>query len=77
MRIQDIRQAKRAEPFKPFKLHLADGRELQIDHPEFILLSRSERTIVLDDVGGNIEIIDPLPVTRLSIPGGQPGPRGE
>ncbi len=77
MRVQDIRQARRAEPFRRFILHLAGGREFQIDHPEFILLSRSERTIVVDDVGGNIEIIDPLLVTSLSIPSGQPGPMGD
>lgn len=77
MRVQDIRQARGAEPFRPFTLHLADGREFQIDHPEFILVSRSERTIVLDDVAGNIEIIDPLLVTSLSIPSGQRGATGD
>jgi hypothetical protein len=68
MRFQEIRQAQRAEPFRPFVLHLTDGRQFLVDHPEFILLSRNNRTVVLDDVEGNIELIDAMLVTSLTIP---------
>jgi hypothetical protein len=70
MRVEEIREAQRAEPFRPFVLHLADGRQFVVDHPEFILLSRNNRTVVVDDVEGNIELIDSMLVTSLTIPAG-------
>jgi len=67
MRASDIRNAQRAQPFQPFVLHLADGRQFLVDHPEFIIVSRSERRVVIDDVEGNMEIIDPMLVTSISV----------
>lgn len=72
MRIADIRDARRAQPFRPFVLHLADGRQFLVDHPEFLMVSRNDRTIILDDVDGNLEIIDPMLVASVSIPSLQP-----
>lgn len=66
MRIEQIRDAKRAQPFKPFSLNLADGRHFLVDHPEFILVSRDNRTVVVDDVEGHTEHIDAMLVTSLS-----------
>jgi hypothetical protein len=68
MRIEEIRDAKRAEPFRPFLLNLADGRHFLVDHPEFILLSRDNRTVIVDDVKGHTEHIDAMLVTSLSFP---------
>jgi hypothetical protein len=67
MRIEEIRKVQRAQPFRPFTLHLADGREFQINHPEFLFLGHSERTAIVDDVDGSFEVIDPLLVTSLSV----------
>jgi len=72
MRIEQIRQAKRAVPFRPFTLHLADGRRFLVDHPEFILVSRDNRTVVVDDVMGNTELIDSMMVTSLGVAAGAP-----
>lgn len=68
MRIADIRDAKRSQPFRPFVLHLADGRQSLVDHSESLMVGRNERTLVLDDVDGNIEIIDPMLVTSVTVP---------
>jgi hypothetical protein len=68
MRVEEIREAQRAEPFRPFVLHLADGRQFVVDHPESILLSRNNRTVVVDDIEGNIELIDSMLVTSMTIP---------
>jgi hypothetical protein len=67
MRIEEIRKVQRAQPFRPFVLHLADGREFQINHPEFLFLGHSERTAIVDDVDGSFEVIDPLLVTSVSV----------
>ena len=71
MRIAELRKVIRAQPFRPFTLHLADGREFPIDHPEFFLISRNERTLVVADTDGSVEIVDPPLVTSLTIPDGQ------
>jgi len=46
--------------FKPFTLHLSDGRSFQVPHPDFIALSR--RVVVVIDAEGLPNLIDPLQV---------------
>ena len=76
MRIEEIRQAKHAQPFRPFTLNLADSRHFAVDHPEFILVSRDNRTVVVDDVHGNTELIDSMLVTSLLLASAEPQSRG-
>ncbi|MBI3461624.1 MAG: hypothetical protein HY000_00985 [Planctomycetes bacterium] len=37
MTIDQLRTAYQAEPFRPFVMHLADGRQIPVHHREFIL----------------------------------------
>lgn len=67
MRVSEIRETLRKQPFRPFRIHLADGRQFPIDHVDFLLISRSERSIVVADLNGGYEIIDPMLVTSLSV----------
>jgi len=55
----------RAEPFRPFDLHLADGRSLPVEHPEAVAISPPGRTIGVGLKDGTIEIVDLLLVTSL------------
>lgn len=68
MRIEEIRKVQRTQPFRPFRLHLADGREFLVSHSEFIWTSHDNRTVIVDDVEGGIEILDCMLVTSVSIP---------
>ncbi|MGC8642271.1 MAG: hypothetical protein ACP5XB_20610 [Isosphaeraceae bacterium] len=36
MRVDEIRRAKNARPFKPFRLRLTDGEEIPITHPDAV-----------------------------------------
>jgi len=36
--IEAIREAKRAQPFRPFALHMVDGTDYVVEHPDFILI---------------------------------------
>jgi hypothetical protein len=36
MRIEELRQAKYRAPFRPFLIHMADGCEIQISHPDHL-----------------------------------------
>jgi len=67
MRIEEIRKSHRSQPFRPFVLQLANGREFKVDHPEVMLISRDNCTIVLDDVDGGIELINAMLVTNLHV----------
>ncbi len=67
MRISEIRDMLRQQPFRPFTIHRADGREFPIEHVDFLLISRSERSFVVAQLQGGCEIIDPVMVTSLSI----------
>jgi hypothetical protein len=50
---QDIRDLVHAEPFKPFRLHLADGKSLRIPHPDFILVTR-DMVVIANDLSGGV-----------------------
>src|SRR5262245_10035992 len=43
MTLDQIRAAHFARPFRPFFLHLADGRTLHVPHPEFLAYSPAGR----------------------------------
>lgn len=67
MRASEIRNAQRAQPFQPFILHLADGREFPVGHPEFMFVGPSGRLVIIENVEGSMEIIDPMLVTSISV----------
>ena len=45
MNISTIREAKFAQPFRPFRLHLVDGRNFLVRHPEFLFLDPTGRDL--------------------------------
>lgn len=69
MTVEQLRQMHRAQPFRPFHLHLADGRTLKVEHPEALLQSSSGRTIVVARPDDVIEVIDLLLVVSLELKG--------
>lgn len=71
MTTEQLRQEHEARQFRPFDIHLADGRTFHVDHPEFLARSPSVRSAILYGTGGNFEVIDLLLVTSLSVGNGQ------
>lgn len=67
MTIEQIRAAYTAKPFRPFVIHLADGREVPVQHPEFMLTVPSGRTIIVCQPDDSLNIIDLLLVTDLEM----------
>jgi hypothetical protein len=65
MTIEQLRIMHRARPFQPFDIHLADGRTIPVEHPEFLSQSTSGRTIGVAVKDDAIEVIDLLLVTSL------------
>ena len=74
MTIEQLRQMHQARPFRPFRVHMADGRHLDVEHPEFLAHSPGGRTIMIAKPDESFEVLDLLLVTSLeSINGRQAG----
>ena len=67
MTIDQLRNAYSAQPFRPFVIHLADGREVPVHHREFIMTVPSGRTILVVQPDDTVNIIDLLLVTDLEL----------
>jgi hypothetical protein len=70
--IEQLRTLYRSQPFQPFTIHLADGREIAVNHPEYLSFSPSGRTIVVHQLDDSFTIVDLLLVTDLEV-GSGPG----
>jgi hypothetical protein len=58
MRPEDFRELLGRRPFQPFRLHLSNGADYEVRHPELALVARS--VVWLD-----------IPAPALSIPAGE------
>jgi hypothetical protein len=70
MTIEQLQSAHKTRPFKPFKLHLADGRSFEVKHPE-VLAHAGGRTAVLTRMDDSFEVIDLLLVSSLEVSNGR------
>ena len=67
MAIEEIRRLRLADPFRPFVIHLADGRRFSVPRAEFLALSPTGRTIAVFMPDDTFEIVDVPSVKRLSV----------
>lgn len=77
MTIERIRDAINRQPFAPFVIHLADGRQIPVQHREFIFATPSGRTIIVAQPDDSLNIIDLLLVTDLEMKRGRNGAAGK
>ena len=70
MNVEQFRQVHRAHPFRPFRLHIADGREIKVPHPEFVAQFPSGRAIIVTHPDESFELIDLTLVTSISVSDG-------
>src|SRR5262249_1232338 len=75
MTLDALNSAYEAQPFRPFVLHLADGREVPVNHREFIMTVPSGRTVVVAQPDDPLNIVDLLLVTDLEMKPATDGPR--
>lgn len=67
MTVEQLRATREAHPFRPFTLHLADGRSLRVPHRDYLSLSPSGRTVIIYQTDESFSILDLLLVTELKI----------
>ena len=64
----------RAQPFRPFTIHMGDGRAFMVRHPEVIARFPAGRTVIVYGDDENHSILDMLLVTELEVhPRARPG----
>ena len=72
MTIEQLRNVHQARPFQPFAMHLANGRTLDVPHPDFLSHSPSGRTVIVHHDDESFSVIDLLLVTELEVRPVQP-----
>lgn len=65
---KEIRDLVHTSPFKPFRLHLADGKSLRVPDPEFVLAGREQLVIATElphETPGELNIVPYEHIVRL------------
>jgi hypothetical protein len=60
-----------AQPFRPFTIHVADGRVFLVKHRDFVSRSPSGRTVIVHGDDDQFSVLDPLLITEFEV---HPGP---
>jgi hypothetical protein len=67
MTVEQLRAVREANPFRPFTIHLADGRQLAVPHRDFVSQSPSGRTIIVYRGDESFNVVDLYLVTDLEV----------
>lgn len=74
MSAEQLRNFHQAQPFKPFLIHLADGRSIEVRHPEMLAYAFPARAFAVW-TRDSYSVIDLLLVTELKHRNGVGRPR--
>jgi hypothetical protein len=66
MNVEQLRDAREANPFRPFTIHLADGRSLEVPHRDYLSMAPGGRTVIVYKSDGGHSIVEMLLVTELA-----------
>jgi hypothetical protein len=67
MTVEQLKNVLHAVPFRPFTIHLGDGRAFFVKHRDFISRSPSGRTIIVHGDDDTFSVLDMLLVTELEV----------
>jgi hypothetical protein len=67
MTVEQLKSVLHAQPFRPFTIHMGDGRAFFVKHQDFIARSPSGRTVIVYGDDESHSILDMLLVTELEI----------
>ena len=74
MIVEQLKSVLHSQPFRPFTIHMGDGRAFLVKHPDFIARSPSGRTVIVYGDDESHSILDMLLVTELEVhPTAKPG----
>ena len=67
MNIDKIRTLCHAEPFHTFTIHLSEGRQVAVEHPDFIAFAPSGRLVSVYHPDDSESIIDVMLVSDVTV----------
>jgi hypothetical protein len=67
MTAEQLRAMRELSPFRPFTIHLADGRSLTVPHRDFVSQSPGGRTIIAYRSDESFSVVDLYLVTELEV----------
>ena len=67
MTIERIRAHCHLQPIQPFTIHLADGREIPVPHPDFVAFGPMGRTLLVYRPDESHHVVDLLLVTDMHV----------
>ncbi len=70
MTVEQLAQMLKAAPFRPFRIHMADGRSLLVKHRDFVARSPSGRTAIVYKSDDTFEVVDLLLMASLEVVNG-------
>jgi len=54
-------------PFRPFTIHMADGRVFHVSHPDYVARSKSGRTVIVFGDGDDYSVLDLLVMSEIEV----------
>jgi len=67
MTAEQLRTMRDSNPFRPFIIHLADGRAFTIPHRDFVSQSPGGRTIIVYGSDESFSVLDLFLVAELEV----------
>lgn len=67
MTVEQLKNVLQAQPFRPFTIHMGDGRVFFVKHRDFISRSPSGRTLIVHGDDDSFSVLDLLLVTELEV----------
>ena len=67
MTAEQLRAMRNSQPFRPFTIHLADGRSFSVPHRDFVSQSPGGRTIIVYGTEESFSVLDLFLVTELEV----------
>jgi hypothetical protein len=68
MKAETLRRLIEANPFQPFSVNLADGRELKVPHRDFISPSPNYRMLTVWHMDDSCDFVDFMLVIGFHVP---------
>jgi hypothetical protein len=62
---EQLREVHQSRPFRPFVLHLTDGRKLRVSHPEAMAVTPGGRTAYIVTGEASLQRVDVLLIVSI------------
>lgn len=63
----EIRSALKAQPFRPFTIHVAEQRAFPVPHPEYAFVEPKGRFVIVAYDDGGFDVLDMLLITGIKV----------